>query len=219
MMYLSIRTFSRHQDYQFDNPGFVKLKTKLLFDDEFAALSEQAQLLYLKLLLHAAFTANKLPDSLEWMAGKLSMPTLAQSSIDELKEEGYLVDYDPDAPVVPGKPDGEGETGEKKTTKKRDLQSIYDDPGFQKIWDTHPRKDAKVRAAETYAKLVKSKAITPELIDTIVAALEAKKRDWKDPQFIPLLSSWLNGKRWEDGGVAEQSKPTGPRPINLRVAL
>lgn len=220
MTYLSVRTFNKHQTYQFDNPGFVKLKTKLLFDDEFAELSEQAQLLYLKLLLHAAFTANKIPDSLAWMAAKLSMPLLTQESIDTLKTQGYLVDYDPDAPVTMA--DEEEGTG-KKAGKKKSLDDLYADHDFQRFWEAYPNKNAKPRAAEKWAQLVKAGVIKPETVQTILDALERQKqsRQWRENngEFIPLPSTWLHNRRWEDQGPSASTNQTGPRPVNLRVAL
>lgn len=200
--YLSIRTFNKHQTYQFDNPGFVKLKTKLLFDDEFAGLSEQSQLLYLKLLLHAAFTANRIPDRLDWMADKLSMPTLRQSSLDTLKTECYLVDYDPDAPVTAAEPGEEEKVSAGKRGKgpKVSLSEIYASPEFNAyFWDPYPRKEAKPRAAQAWVKLVKQGVITPEMLPLIKAAIERQKltEQWKRG-IIPHPSTWLNNHRWED---------------------
>lgn len=219
--YLSIRTFNKHQTYQFDNPGFVKLKTKLLFDDEFAGLSEQSQLLYLKLLLHAAFTANRIPDRLDWMADKLSMPTLTQASLDALKTEDYLVDYDPSVPVTAAEPgDDEVSTGKRSKASKVSLSEVYSNPDFNTyFWDPYLRKEAKPRAAQAWAKLVKSGVITPEILPIIKAAIERQKLtdQWKRG-IIPHPSTWLNNHRWED--EVEVVAPSVPAAHRLqKVAI
>lgn len=218
--YLSIRTFSKHQTYQFDHPSYVKLKTKLLFDDEFASLSEQSQLLYLKLLLHAAFTANRIPDRLDWMADKLSMPTLKEESLNALKTEGYLVDYDPSAPVTAAEAEDGGGVGitpaTKRGGKRKSVEELYADQDFQRFWEAYPNKNAKPRAAEKWASLVKSGVIKPETVQTILDSIERQKqtRQWKesDGEFIPLPSTWLNNRRWEDQGpVVAKTTPAAHR--------
>ena len=39
-----------------------------------------------------------------------------------------------------------------------------------------------------------------ELLETMLSAIEKQKASaqWKDRQFIPLPSTWLNKHRWED---------------------
>lgn len=69
--------------------------------------------------------------------------------------------------------------------------------GFAEFWSAYPKKVAKGDAEKAWKKH------KPDL-DRCLAALDIAKRslDWtKDGgQFIPYPATWLNGKRWEDGG-------------------
>lgn len=67
---------------------------------------------------------------------------------------------------------------------------------FDRFWDAYPRKDAKQAAEKAWRKLKPRH----ELVDAIVAAVELQARGWKDPQFIPMPATWLNGARWNDQG-------------------
>lgn len=71
-------------------------------------------------------------------------------------------------------------------------------PGFERVWSAYPRKVGKGAAAKSFAR-IKTDA---SLVDAMVAAIEAQRSspDWvKDGgQFIPHLSTWLNGQRWLD---------------------
>ena len=68
--------------------------------------------------------------------------------------------------------------------------------GFSAAWSKWPRKEAKKDAEKAWHQ----KVTTPETEDKVFAAFE-----WqipmlleRDPQYRPLLASWLRGERWED---------------------
>lgn len=71
-------------------------------------------------------------------------------------------------------------------------------PGFAEFWAAYPRKTAKDKAAQAFAKV---KPDGPLLV-TILAAVQrqATSEQWtKDRgQFVPHAATWLNGKRWQD---------------------
>jgi hypothetical protein len=75
---------------------------------------------------------------------------------------------------------------------------------FDRFWDAYPRKDAKQAAQKAWRKLKPD----ADLVATIVAAVERQAKGWKDPQFIPLPASWLNGARWNDQGPRVRDGPT-----------
>lgn len=68
--------------------------------------------------------------------------------------------------------------------------------GWEKFWAAYPRKDAKAAALKIWTKIKPS----DKLLIIILEALEKvkKTKGWVDKKFIPLPSSWLNGRRWED---------------------
>ena len=69
---------------------------------------------------------------------------------------------------------------------------------FDRFWSAYPRKQKKQDAMKAFAKV----APPPDLLDDMLAAIEVWKQsaEWtrEGGQFIPLPTSWLNGKRWQD---------------------
>jgi len=65
--------------------------------------------------------------------------------------------------------------------------------GFDKFWNSYPRKVGKEDAAKAYAKALKHVSLIE-----ILEALEKQKPQWRDPKFIPYPASWLNAGRWAD---------------------
>lgn len=72
--------------------------------------------------------------------------------------------------------------------------SEYSDE-FAKFWAEYPRKDAKVKAQAAWKKQ------KPDL-EIVLAALKIQKASqaWTkdDGQFIPMPTTYINGRRWED---------------------
>ena len=87
---------------------------------------------------------------------------------------------------------------------------------FDEFWKAYPRKDGKVYAKKAFDKLNPSN----EVFEIMLIAIEKQKKldQWKKIQFIPLPSSWLNGRRWEDEIEEEtkQEEPTGTSGRYLR---
>ena len=114
-----------------------------------------------------------------------------------------------------GKEGGYGNVTETLPNQRRETD-------FDKLWSIYPNKHGKQAAAIALRRLQPSK----ELFSTLVAAI-AVQRQWpqwtKDGgQFIPHLSTWLNGKRWEDRppeGIRKprEEHPEYDRPIPPRV--
>ena len=69
---------------------------------------------------------------------------------------------------------------------------------FAKFWKLYPRKQDKAKALKAFAKL----KVTDDLFNLIAKGLaaQAASHDWlKDGgKFVPMPTTWLNGKRWED---------------------
>ena len=69
---------------------------------------------------------------------------------------------------------------------------------FEQFWSAYPRKQNKANARKVFDKLAPDQA----LLDRILAALawQTKSADWMkdDGQYVPLASTYLNGRRWED---------------------
>lgn len=69
---------------------------------------------------------------------------------------------------------------------------------FDRFWKLYPRKQDKAKAAKAFAKL----KVTDDLFNLIAKGLaaQAASHDWiKDNgKYVPMPTTWLNGRRWED---------------------
>lgn len=86
---------------------------------------------------------------------------------------------------------------------------------FEIMWAAYPRKDNRKKAIDAWDKL------KPNL-ELCQAMYNALKRQCRDPRwaeeggkYIPMFSTWLNQRRWENQGVdlsliqAEPAKRSG----------
>lgn len=75
---------------------------------------------------------------------------------------------------------------------------------FDRFWSAYPRKDKKQDSLKIFVRLKPDDI----LLQKMLAAIERQKQteQWQDRKYIPMPSTWLNGKRWEDD-VQEESEP------------
>jgi phage replication O-like protein O len=94
----------------------------------------------------------------------------------------------------------------KITPTKENQKKIYCPENFEPFYKAYPNKKARSAAEKAWAKLNPS----PELIQTILNALENQKRseDWQKEggKYIPYPGTWINGRRWED--EVKEAKPS-----------
>ena len=66
---------------------------------------------------------------------------------------------------------------------------------FQQIWEAYPKKTDKKKS---WLKWQSMNGERPD-IETLLSAIENQKlsRSWKEG-FVPHMTTWLNGARWED---------------------
>ena len=84
---------------------------------------------------------------------------------------------------------------ETKGTKKR---MTYDDPGFQSFWSAYPNKKAKPAALKAFTKLKPDTALLDEMLKAIATQKQWAQWQKDNGQYIPMPSTWLNQRRWED---------------------
>ena len=70
--------------------------------------------------------------------------------------------------------------------------------GFQEFWSAYPKKQAKGAAEKAFSKIHPDKSLLRQMLDAI--ELHKKSSQWQKDggQYIPMPSTWLNQKRWED---------------------
>jgi hypothetical protein len=91
-------------------------------------------------------------------------------------------------------------------------------PLFDTFWNQYPRKESKGRAESAFKKLKKAEqqsllAHLPDRIDRHLSKVEKR--------FVPLPSSFINQKRWEDDWepIADEVKKTNIRGLSDKALL
>ena len=84
---------------------------------------------------------------------------------------------------------------EVKGTKKR---MTYDDPGFQSFWTAYPNKKAKPAALKAFTKLKPDAELLAEMLKAIEVQKQSAQWQKDNGQYIPMPTTWLNQRRWED---------------------
>lgn len=82
--------------------------------------------------------------------------------------------------------------------------STKPDPLFDEFWTTYPNKVNKQKARTSWNRLTDADKAAA------LRALPDHIGTWKDPNFIPHPTTWLNGRRWED---EIKPKHTGARLV------
>lgn len=111
---------------------------------------------------------------------------------------------------------GDGDPGDKPKPKPKPRSSgercTYKPDWFDALWKIYPRKDAKAAARKKWDALKPDR----ETCRAILAGLERDKRSeqWQRDggKYIPMLSTYLNQRRWEDQGVDMAQMPPTPPP-------
>lgn len=89
--------------------------------------------------------------------------------------------------------------------RKKNTES-YDLEGFTAFWAAYPKKIGKAAAIKAWNKLKPD----VDLQERMGNALEVQKNSlqWRkdNGKYIPMASTWLNGKRWEDELTQEQNQ-------------
>lgn len=107
-------------------------------------------------------------------------------------------------------------SNKKTITHLRENHEAFAQTRFMDFWNIYPRKKDKLRAMKAW-----DKAKLDEQADFIIS--DVKKRidldaAWKNKQFIPHPSNYLNGERWNDEiSETAESKITAKNEIRSTV--
>ena len=76
--------------------------------------------------------------------------------------------------------------------------SIPQDHPFLEFWSRYPRKEKKAAAWKVWQDLDPDAVLLTRIAETL--AWQCRSARWLEEggRFIPLPTSWLNGRRWED---------------------
>ena len=69
---------------------------------------------------------------------------------------------------------------------------------FTELWDCYPNRKGKQAALKAWLRLKPTDAVIHSMFSAL--AWQKVQPQWTkdDGQFVPMLSTWLNGRRWED---------------------
>lgn len=97
---------------------------------------------------------------------------------------------------------------------------------FEVFWSFVPknRKDGKKPAFKAFKRTIKSRAATAE---TMIAGMKRYAawcdRNGRQPQFIKMASTWINGHHWDDqlsdDGIGERDVETGLRHVSKQTKM
>lgn len=95
---------------------------------------------------------------------------------------------------------------------------------FDQFWKQYPRKDKKAYAIKVWEKIKNLPDIFPDIMAGLAKAKESNSWKKDGGQYIPMPTSWLNARRWEDEGVQPgyesepEAKPKSKHDNNMDVA-
>lgn len=114
------------------------------------------------------------------VAGRTGVSTIYQFNC--LREEGVSVTHQDNNNVT-------------KLNISNTTWGVSETPTFDQFWQIYPRKIAK-----GHARLAFARALKKTDADTIMQAASkfAESVEYKEKQYIPHPTTWLNGERWED---------------------
>ena len=95
-----------------------------------------------------------------------------------------------------------GESGETLTVKM--ARGIRDQSmtliRFNEFWEAYPKKVGKGLAEKCYQKINPSSDLQQEIIKALLVVKQSRQWTMDNGQYIPNPATWLNQRRWEDGG-------------------
>ncbi|MDL2276356.1 hypothetical protein LJC02_01760 [Breznakia sp. OttesenSCG-928-G09] len=79
-----------------------------------------------------------------------------------------------------------------------DYTPIEKEAAWLKFWSLYPNKKDKAKAETKFKKICVNDAIYTEMMNGL--NVQRRTADWlkENGRFIPLPTTWLNGKRWQD---------------------
>jgi hypothetical protein len=91
---------------------------------------------------------------------------------------------------------------EKNKSPNGDITLARSDDRFETFWASYPRHEGKASAKKAFTAL----KVTDELLRTMLDAINRQKasEQWQNPKYIPMPTTWLHGRRWEDEPLRPQ---------------
>lgn len=110
--------------------------------------------------------------------------------------------------------------GDKPAPKPRREKSMptHDPDAFEVFWAAYPRKDDRLKAIRAWDKLKPDKPLCRMMYTALLRQKASDQWAWDGGKYIPMFSTWINGRRWEDQGVDPSQLPP-PKPPSATGTL
>ena len=120
------------------------------------------------------------------------------------KQNDYqLNDHSEDTPYSP--PTGDvppAEPVDKPKRTRRDKTAPAHSPeAFETFWNAYPRKDNRKKAIDAWDKLKPDQALCRVMYGALKRQCQSEQWAEDGGKYIPMFSTWLNQRRWENQGV------------------
>lgn len=89
--------------------------------------------------------------------------------------------------------------------KKASAKEDYDLDGFDAFYAAYPRHEGKAAALKAWNKLKPDIVLQTKMGESLEAQKQSQQWQKNGGQYIPMPSTWLNGRRWEDEATQNQS--------------
>jgi hypothetical protein len=83
---------------------------------------------------------------------------------------------------------------------------------FERWYASYPKKQAKAKAEQEWAKIRPDSALTEHMIRSVKAQSKTVQWQKEQGQYIPMPSTWLHQRRWEDDLVIWQNGRVSEMP-------
>lgn len=196
--YLKINDWEKWQSYRKDRgqPPWIKIHRRVMRNPKWVSLTdaERGQLVAMWLLAadHDGVILAS-PEMIQKLCYMSKPPDL-----NKFTDLGFIENGWRQHDVNLASDGRQHDSPKAETETEADKRRIEDIVHFKAFWDAYPKKKDKGHALTAWQK-IKDPKTTLELI---LSALEWQKisHDWtkEGGQFIPLPSTYLNGRRWED---------------------
>lgn len=92
-------------------------------------------------------------------------------------------------------------TPKPKRTRREKSAPDHDPEAFETFWAKYPRKDDRKAAIRAWDKLKPDKPLCRTMYDALKRQRGSEQWAEEGGKYIPLFSTWLNGRKWENQGV------------------
>ncbi len=194
---IKIKNWSKHQSYKDRRPPWIRFHRSILDDYQYQMMKAESRALLPMLWLLACEdedpTSGMIRISNDEITFRLRISNeTVTESLRELEVSGFIECIESVTKPLQSR----NETVTPETETETETETYCAQESFLKFWRKYPKKKDKAKSLAWWVKNVKNEELELEIIE----GLNSQKKDFeqREKKFIPLPTTWLNGKRWQD---------------------